>query len=290
MDISEWNGVSGQGRLHVQIQVAGTASAAELRSAMSNLQGDVRWDGDAGQLHIVADPLQQDDFFLRELDGLIESFNSCREESEQAEILETRLVQPFSPVESTPLFPSRFQIQSQAGPGESDNAIVLDADRSFGSGTHPSTRLVLHLLENFIGTPFPERVLDVGCGSGILSLVSARLGARDIVGMDVCPHAVEVASRNVKINQLEGQVTITDAGLGEIKGIFDLILANLTPSVLYRLSGDIRYLSAAGKTTLIVSGLQGRQVDEIAAFLSPQGWNEEQRLSAGKWQALLFTL
>lgn len=140
-----------------------------------------------------------------------------------------------------------------------------------------------------MGELFPEKVLDVGCGSGILSLLCARLGAQEVVGIDVCKHAVEVSRRNVELNGLEDKITITDLSLQEIKGTFDMILANLTPSVFYRLQDDIRRCAGNGKTRLIVAGLQGRQADEMAAFLFPQGWKEEQRLSAGKWKALLFS-
>lgn len=288
MDISEWSGENAGSRLHVQIQLAGGTPVADLRYAMRKLHGDVRWDSRSCQLHIVADRSLHDDLFLRELDDLVESFNRGRDQSKQAEILETRLVQTSPPAGSAQLFSSRFQIRSHREPGDSIDTIVLEANRSFGSGTHPSTRLVFHLLENFIGKPFPERVIDVGCGSGILSLVSARLGAREVLGMDVCPHAVDVACRNVATNHLEEKVAITDVALREINGTFDLILANLTPSVFYRLQNDIRRCITGEGTRLIVSGLQGRQADEIVSFLFPQGWKEEHRLSSGKWKALLF--
>jgi len=287
MQVCEWSGGDGNDRLHVQIYLCDGRRVEELYSALDTFDGDLCWDSNTSQFHIVSDHVEGNDSFLLKLDSVIESFNSNRIETEKAEILETRLV-PEDSEEPSPYSQSRFQIKPYIVSEQNPDAIFLEADRSFGTGTHPSTRLALHFLEHCMGD-FPEKVLDVGCGSGILSLFCARLGAQEVVGVDVCKHAVEVSQRNVRLNNLEDKITITDISLQEINKTFDLILANLTSSVLYRLHDDIRRRARNGKTRLIVSGLQGRQADEMAEFLFPQGWKEEQRLSSGKWQALLFT-
>lgn len=288
MKAREWTGGERNGRLHVQIHLCDGRKAEELYFELDKFDGDLRWDSTTRQFHVISDHGKGNDSFLLKLDSVIDSFNRNCIESEKAEILETRLVPEDS--EELPLFSqSRFQIKPYTGSARDSDAIFLEADRSFGTGTHPSTRLALHFLEHYIGD-FPEKVLDVGCGSGILSLFCARLGAQEVVGVDVCKHAVEVSQRNVELNNLEDTITITDLSLQEINETFDLILANLTPSVLYRLQDDIRKCARNRKTRLIVSGLQGRQANEMAEFLFLQGWKEEQRVSSGKWQALLLAL
>ena len=287
MKTCEWCGGDTAGRLHVQIHLCDGRRAEELYSALDKFDGDLRWDSNTSQLHIVSDHRAGNDSFLLELDSVIDSFNRNRIETEKAEILETRLV-PEDLEQPSQFFQSRFQIKPYTESEQNPDTIILEADRSFGTGTHPSTRLVLHFLEHCMPKPFPQRVLDVGCGSGILSLISSRLGAEEVVGIDVCPHSIAVARRNVEANHLHSKITITDTPLHDIHGKFDLILANLTPSVLHCLQNEIRRCSAEGGTRLIVSGLQGRQAEEMAEALCRQGWQEEQKLSAGKWKALLF--
>ena len=286
MNVCEWSGAERNDRLHIQIHLCDGRKAEELYCALEKFDGDLRWDPTTSQFHVVADHGEANDSFLRKIDSVIDSFNRNLIETEKAEILETRLV-PEDSEEPSQFFQSRFQIKSHTGSEQNPDAIFLEADRSFGTGTHPSTHLALYFLEHCMGD-FPEKVLDVGCGSGILSLFCARLGAQEVVGVDVCKHAVEVSWRNVELNELKEKITITDVTLEEINKTFDLILANLTPSVLYRLKDDIRKCARNRKTRLVVSGLQGRQVDEIAEVLCLEGWQEEQRLSFGKWRALLF--
>ncbi len=289
MKVCEWCGEDINSRLHVQIHLCDGRRAEELYFALDKFDGDLRWDSNTSQLHIVSGHGAENDSFLLELDSAIDSFNRNRVETEKAEILETRLV-PADSEQPSQFFQSRFQIKPYTEEEQDSDSLFLEADRSFGTGTHPSTSLVLHFLEHCMPNPFPQKVLDVGCGSGILSLISSRLGAEEVVGIDVCPHSIAVARRNVEANHLSSKITITDTPLHDIHGKFDLILANLTSSVLHRLQPEIRRCSAEGGTRLIVSGLQGRQAEEVAGDLCRQGWQEEQRLSAGKWKALLFIL
>jgi ribosomal protein L11 methylase PrmA len=287
MKPGEWCGGDAASRLHVQIHLCDVRRAEELYCALDIFDGDLSWDSNTSQFHIVSDHGAGNDSFLLKLDSVIDSFNRNRIETEKAEILETCLV-PEDLEKSDQFFQSRFQIKSYTESEQNPDSLFIEADRSFGTGTHPSTRLVLHFLEHCMPTPFPQKVLDVGCGSGILSLISSRLGAEEVVGIDVCPHSIAVARRNVEANHLHSKITITDTPLHDINGKFDLILANLTASVFYRLQNDIRRCSVEGETRLIVSGLQGRQAEDVAGVLCRQGWQEEQRLSAGKWKALLF--
>lgn len=165
--------------------------------------------------------------------------------------------------------------------------IILDPGFSFGSGSHPSTRLAMVLLERFAAGQEPGRVLDVGCGSGILALLAVRFGAEKALGVEIDPESVAAARKNVEANGFEDIVTVTDQFLSEVRGEFNLILANLTASVFYNLAEDILRL-AAEKTHMIVSGLQGRQAEEAASFLEGRGWVRGEEVKSGNWRALLM--
>jgi len=169
--------------------------------------------------------------------------------------------------------------------------VQIQAGASFGDGRHPTTRLSIRGIEMVLrqhcaGSHFSgAEVLDVGCGSGVLSLISARLGAGHTVGVDICPDSLEVARHNVEQNNLSHRIIITNTPLQDIAGPFDLIVANLTLSVLYRLLADLGRLSRLGGF-LIVSGLQGRQAEDLLPRLLASGWQLEKRACEGMWQAM----
>src|SRR5262245_21753418 len=95
----------------------------------------------------------------------------------------------------------------------------------FGSGRHPSTRLLVEqLLDRITGG---ERVLDVGCGSGVLGLFALRLGASRVVATDVKADAIEATRRNAALNGMDGRVEATPAPLGQIHDAFDVVVANV---------------------------------------------------------------
>jgi ribosomal protein L11 methyltransferase len=159
----------------------------------------------------------------------------------------------------------RFRIIPAGGEERAtDDVILLTASTVFGSGLHPSTRLAVQALAALAGKVqvFPERVLDVGTGSGILAMIAARLGARHVKAVDVCPEAVAVARRNVAVNGLGDLVGIEADCWGRLAGPFDLIIANLTLSVHLRLADHLDGILGSGGE-LLISGMQGRQQGEI---------------------------
>ena len=104
----------------------------------------------------------------------------------------------------------------------------------FGSGQHPSTQLVVEqLLERIEGG---ERVLDVGCGSGVLGLCALRLGASRVVAIDVKAEAIEATRRNAALNGMERPVDATLAPLAEIAGTFDVVVANVGRAAIVELA------------------------------------------------------
>ena len=142
-----------------------------------------------------------------------------------------------------------------------DVVIPLDPGRSFGSGSHPSTRLVLAVLEDVIQGG--EGVLDVGCGSGVLAIAACRLGAASAVAIDVEPVARAATVANAGANHVADQIDVR-AGLPEVVGPFDVVVANIGATVLTDLANGLRPLVAPGGW-LVLAGLLADQADGVVA-------------------------
>jgi ribosomal protein L11 methylase PrmA len=228
---------------------------------------------DVNELAVLFDDAQDDrDGLLVRLERRLASFNDQLAQGQNAEIVETRLVSLLTAEEP----------QDQICP-----CLLLDAKRSFGTGHHPSTRLAVRALEEIVAEGFvPARVLDVGTGSGILAMAASLFGARQAMGIDVCAESIDIARRNCARNRLD-QVAFSMQPLAEIDDSFDLVLANVTGAVMGFLAKDLcRVLSNRG--FLILSGLLGRQGDEMASLFADQGLSLIKGYSEGKWRALLL--
>ena len=153
----------------------------------------------------------------------------------------------------------------------------------FGSGHHPTTRLMIEtLVERISGG---ERVLDVGCGSGILGLCALRLGAASVVAVDVKHDAVEAARRNARINAMGDRLEATLAGLGEISGTFDVVVANIARAGIVELAPEL-VAHVSPKGWLAVGGISPSQCSQVVDFLGPLV--EVERTTAGEWSSLVL--
>jgi ribosomal protein L11 methyltransferase len=133
-------------------------------------------------------------------------------------------------------------------------AVIIDPGLAFGTGTHPSTRLVLTYLEKTIRGG--ERVLDYGCGSGILAIAAAKLGAAHVDGVDVDPQAVETTLANAHANGVRLSAVLPDA-LGA--GHYDVVVSNILAQPLIVLAP----LLAARGRRLALSGILDEQAEEV---------------------------
>jgi ribosomal protein L11 methyltransferase len=153
----------------------------------------------------------------------------------------------------------------------------------FGNGAHPTTQLLVEGLLERIGGG--ERVLDVGCGSGVLGLCALRLGASYVVAIDVKADAVEATRRNAVLNKMDDRVEATLAPLGEIDGVFDVVLANIGRAAVVELAAELVRLVAPGGW-LAVSGVSPPQCSLVAGFLRPLV--EVERRTSGEWSAVVL--
>jgi ribosomal protein L11 methyltransferase len=155
-------------------------------------------------------------------------------------------------------------------PGPDDRVLHLDPGQAFGTGAHASTRLVLEELQHIYDEGrAPRRVLDVGTGSGILSIAAARLWpTATVAATDNDPIAVTTALENVARNQVEVSATTDD--LPALPGDFDLVLANIQANVLEDLCPELIARMARGGD-LVMSGLLTPQAPEIGKLFAARG-------------------
>jgi ribosomal protein L11 methyltransferase len=161
--------------------------------------------------------------------------------------------------------------------------VELDPDGGFGSGQHPSTRLLLEVLAARIAGG--ERVIDVGCGSGVLALGALRLGASSAVGVDIEAPAIEATRRNAAINGFGHRVKARLAPLNEISGAFDVVLANIGRAALLELAADLRRLLSPGGW-IGLSGIAPTQCSVVAAAMRPLEVVEHR--TCDEWSALVL--
>ncbi len=159
----------------------------------------------------------------------------------------------------------------------------------FGFGAHESTRRCLALLGGLYaeGAPRPARVLDVGCGTGILSIACARLGASEALGVDIDPDSPPLADENARHNGVSDRCRFTLDPAGEVEGTFDLVLANLPSADVSLQLCEVLCARARGGL-LILSGFTDKRRDEVVAAYEARGRVLRSETREGPWCGLLF--
>jgi ribosomal protein L11 methyltransferase len=168
-----------------------------------------------------------------------------------------------------------------------DVVLALDPGMAFGTGLHPTTRLCLAALEVLAdrGALAGARVLDVGCGSGILAIAALKLGARNALGVDTDPIAIESTLANARRNRLARRIRARVGSLPTDEPPFDVVLANLIAGVLVPLAGALRAELRPGGT-LLASGIFVDREREVRSAFEAAGLEIGERTAEGEWVAL----
>jgi ribosomal protein L11 methyltransferase len=156
----------------------------------------------------------------------------------------------------------------------------------WGSGVfppgHPTTRLCLDLLQEVMAAAPGERLLDLGCGSGVLALAGAALGATLCVGVDLSRQAALISRDNARKNGLGTAVLVVQGSTQCLRGPFELILANLPWEVQLEKVAELSRL-APPSGRLILSGFRDTQEDELWRLYQSEGWRRSRRLYRDEW-------
>ncbi len=166
----------------------------------------------------------------------------------------------------------------------SEKAILkIDPGAAFGTGTHATTSLCLELLEKY--TKLADRVLDIGCGSGILSIAACLLGAESGVGVDIDPTSVKVAKENAQINNVANCTEYIVGDLADkVSGKYNIVCANIVADIIIKLTADIsNYMS--NDAIYITSGIIDIRADEVRAAFSKAGLTILDELKKDNWYA-----
>lgn len=170
---------------------------------------------------------------------------------------------------------------------EGDLVVELDPGMAFGTGDHETTNMCIRALEKYVKKD--STVFDVGCGSGILAIAAAKLGAKKAVGVDLDPVAVESAKENVGYNNLDNIEILEGNLIDVIDGKADIVVANILAEIICILTQDVsRVLNRGGY--FITSGIIHDRVDMVTSKLEECGFEVESVNKDGEWNCIIAKL
>ena len=159
----------------------------------------------------------------------------------------------------------------------------IDPGAAFGTGTHATTSLCLSMLENYVAEG--SKMLDIGCGSGILSIASVLLGAETAVGVDIDAQSVKTAKENAELNNVSGKTEYIVGDLADkINGKYNVVCANIVADVVIRLLGDVRTFMEEN-AVLLVSGIIDARENDVLAAAEKHGFKVKEKQYKDNWCA-----
>lgn len=163
--------------------------------------------------------------------------------------------------------------------------IEMDPGMAFGTGTHETTAMCMEALEEII---VPQDIVyDIGCGSGILSITAAKLGAKEVIAIDMDPVAVEVSEKNIQENGVDSLVKVKQGNLTDtLEGKATVIVANIIADVIMLLAKELHpFIEKNG--TFIASGIILEKVDAVNEVLEAEGFEVVKVNRLGEWAAIV---
>ena len=169
---------------------------------------------------------------------------------------------------------------------ENDIIVRMDPGMAFGTGTHETTRLVIGLLEKYVQAE--DRVLDVGCGSGILAICAAKLGAGECKAYDIDPVAVKVARENIKDSGLSNVTCDVSDLLRQVDTAYApyrVICANIVADIIIRMTPDVGRLMDEN-SVILASGIIVERADDVIRCFEEHGFKIVEKAEENGWCAL----
>jgi len=174
-------------------------------------------------------------------------------------------------------------------PKDTEIVIEINPSLAFGTGHHESTKLCITGLERLLDSAGNKSVLDAGCGSGVLSIVAVKLGAKKVVAFDIDRVAVKETKRNLKRNSVSDKVSLVCGYIDSIKGKYDLIVANISVEELVRMRDEFKS-RLSGKGLLLLSGIPYSRRDELVYGMESSALNFREGFRKGDWVAFVFSV
>lgn len=172
----------------------------------------------------------------------------------------------------------------QSAPDNGEIPVFIEPGMAFGTGNHETTSACVELMQrlDFSG----KTVLDMGCGSGILGITAAKLGAKSVILSDIDRQAIEATEANVRLNKVEElcKTVCGDLDTGEIKA--DIVIANITADVLIRLKGLLGDALKSGGD-MVISGIINARADKVKAAYE-DSFTLREAVNRGEWNAMLL--
>jgi ribosomal protein L11 methyltransferase len=188
-------------------------------------------------------------------------------------------------------FPDASKIELNL-PGGGEATIEINPGWAFGKGYHPTTKLCVNALQKLFRESYEKHreigtVLDVGCGSGILTLCALALGAQKATGVDIDNAIVQEAESNVFDNGFESRAQIILGSIEDTEGIFDLVVANILIGSILAISDEIGNRVKPGGH-LLLSGIKEEEKSQVLDKFTSLGFSLQEESGEKEWVALLF--
>lgn len=194
----------------------------------------------------------------------------------------------FKPAHITDRIVVRPSWEEYVPESEEELVVSIDPGMAFGTGTHETTSLTTLLMEKYLRPG--DKVLDVGCGSGILSIIASKLGAGDVLGIDIDDEAITASNENSALNEIHEGVQFQLGDLTEgVSYQADMVVANLLTHLVLRLSPDVpKHLLPGGR--YITSGILVEQEEKVISALTELGFTILETAEKGDWCCIATSL
>lgn len=194
----------------------------------------------------------------------------------------------FSVVHISPRLVVRPPWEEYTPQGE-ERVLVLDPGMSFGTGKHATTQSCMCFLDELAKQDSNRAVLDIGCGSGILSIAAAKLGFKTVLGIDNDEDAVRIAAENSEINGVKASFKTQDLAVCDLKA--EVVVANVLAPILIKFAKPVAAsVMRVPGNALILSGILVTQYEEVRDTYIALGFKEVKNVISGEWQSGLFTV